>query len=420
MPAWTRREMFGFSALAALASTLRFETVARAAAAKAAKATYVDNIYTRMFGVRPVIGAFEPLSRYGNSFMAPEVIDAMREAQEFFVDMEELNRAAGARIAAIMKAEAAMVTSCSHGAMMLGAAAILTGTDREKVDALPHVTWPKRECLMQKAHRVAYDRAFRAAGMTIVEVETREQMQNAITDRTAMIGVVARVERDPQPAVMQADELVALGRKAGVPVLVDAAGELPPLSRLTRYTEMGADLVNFSGGKNICGPSSSGILAGRKDLIEAALLHASPNANIGRGQKVNREEIVGLVVALEQYVKMDQDAMLTKWSKRSRYIIDQLRGVPGLTPEYRPTSQGYANAVLIWDKKVIPISERDAADKLRNGDPRIVFTSSKLASEDVAHPTLVPGSLKDGEEVMVAKRLKQFFLTEAAKSSTQV
>jgi len=420
MPAWTRREMFGFSALAALASTLRFETVARAAAAKAAKATYVDNIYTRMFGVRPVIGAFEPLSRYGNSFMAPEVIDAMREAQEFFVDMEELNRAAGARIAAIMKAEAAMVTSCSYGAMMLGAAAILTGTDREKVDALPHVTWPKRECLMQKAHRVAYDRAFRAAGMTIVEVETREQMQNAITDRTAMIGVVARVERDPQPAVMQADELVALGRKAGVPVLVDAAGELPPLSRLTRYTEMGADLVNFSGGKNICGPSSSGILAGRKDLIEAALLHASPNANIGRGQKVNREEIVGLVVALEQYVKMDQDAMLTKWSKRSRYIIDQLRGVPGLTPEYRPTSQGYANAVLIWDKKVIPISERDAADKLRNGDPRIVFTSSKLASEDVAHPTLVPGSLKDGEEVMVAKRLKQFFLTEAVKPSTQV
>ena len=419
MAVWTRREIFGFSALAALASAFRFDTVARAAAAKVAKATYADNIYTRMFGVRPVIGAFEPLSRYGNSMMAPEVIEAMREAQEYFVDMEELNRAAGARIAVIMKAEAAMVTSCSYGAMMLGAAAILTGTDREKIEALPQVTWPRRECLMQKAHRVAYDRAFRAAGMTIVEAETREQMANAITDRTAMIGVVARVERDPQPDVMQADELIALGKKAGVPVLVDAAGELPPLSRLTRYTELGADLVNFSGGKNICGPSSSGILAGRKDLIEAALLHASPNANIGRGQKVNREEIVGLVVALEQYVKMDQDATLAKWSRRSRYIVDQLRGVPGLTPEYRMTSQGYANAVLIWDKKMIPVSERDAADMLRNGDPRIVFTSSKLASEVIAHPTLVPGSLKDGEEVIVAKRLKQFFLAEAAKPSTQ-
>lgn len=418
MTAWTRREVFGFSALATLASVFRLEGVARAASAKVAKATYGDNIYTRMFGVRPVIGAFEPLSRYGNSMMAPEVMDAMREAQEFFVDVEELNRAAGARIAALMKAEAAMVTSCSYGAMMLGAAAILTGNDREKIEALPHVTWPKRECLMQTAHRVAYDRAFRAAGMTIVEAETRDALVNAISDRTAMIGVVARVERDPQPEVMQARELIELGKKAGVPVLVDAAGELPPLSRLTRYTEMGADLVNFSGGKNVCGPSSTGILAGRKDLIEAALLHASPNANIGRGQKVNREEIVGLVVALEQYVRLDHDAMLAKWSRRSRYIVDQLRGVPGLAPEYRMTSQGYANAVLVWDKKVIPINERDAADRLRNGEPRIVFTSSKLANETIAHPTLVPGSLRDGEEVIVAKRLKQFFLAEAAKPST--
>jgi L-seryl-tRNA(Ser) seleniumtransferase len=420
MSAWTRREIFGFSVLAAVASAFRLEGVARAASAKVAKATYAENIYTRMFGVRPVIGAFEPLSRYGNSMMAPEVLDAMREAQEFFVDVEELNRAAGARIAAIMKAEAAMVTSCSYGAMMLGAAAILTGTDRDKIEALPQVTWPKRECLIQKAHRVPYDRAFRGAGMAIVEVETRDQLVNAINDRTAMIAVIARVERDPQPEVMQAPELIELGKKSGIPVLVDAAGELPPLSRLTRYTELGADLVNFSGGKNMCGPSSSGILAGRKDLIEAALLHASPNANIGRGQKVNREEIVGLVVALEQYIRMDQDAMLAKWSRRSRYIVDELRGIPGLTPEYRMTSQGYANAVLVWDKKVIPINERDAADKLRNGEPRIVFTSSKLVNETIAHPTLVPASLRGGEEVIVAKRLKQFFLAEAVKPSTQV
>src|SRR5439155_8000160 len=196
----------------------------------------------------------------------------------------------------------------------------------------------------------------RAAGMTIVEVDTREQMLNAISDSTAMIGVVARVEREPAPHVMQPQELIALGKQAGVPVLVDAAGELPPVSRLTRYSAMGADLVNFSGGKNICGPSSSGILAGRKDLIEAALLHASPNANIGRGQKVNREEIVGLVIALEQYVKLDHETMLAKWSRRSRYIVDQLKGVPGLSAEYRMTSQGFANAVLIWGKSVIPIT----------------------------------------------------------------
>jgi L-seryl-tRNA(Ser) seleniumtransferase len=415
--AWTRREFFGFTALAAVASSFGFDNVARAAAAKAAKATYQDNIYTRMFGIRPVIGAFEPLSRYGNSMMSPGVMDAMREAQEFFVDMEELNRAAGARIAPILQTEAAMVTSCSYGAMMLGAAAILTGTDPEKVAALPHVTWSRRECLMQKAHRVAYDRAFRAAGMTIVEVETREQFAHAITDRTAMIGVIARVERDPQPDVMQPQEMIEIGKRAGVPVLVDAAGELPPLSRLTRYAAMGADLFNFSGGKNICGPSSSGILAGRKDLIEAALLNASPNANIGRGQKVNREEIVGLVVALEQYVKMDHDAALAKWTRRSKYIVDQLKGVPGMAAEVRTSPQGYGNAVLIWDQGVIPITPREAAERLRTGEPRLVFTSSKLATETIAHPTLVPGSLRDGEEVIVARRLKQFFTTEARTST---
>jgi uncharacterized pyridoxal phosphate-dependent enzyme len=416
--AWSRREFFSFSALAACASSFGFEGVARAAASKAAKATYQDNIYTRMFGIRPVIGAFEPLSRYGNSMMSSDVIEAMGEAQQFFVDMEELNRAAGARIATIVKTEAALVTSCSYGAMLLGAAAILTGTDKDKVEALPHITWPRRECLMQKAHRVPYDRAFRAAGMTLVEAETRDQLVNAINDKTAMIGVVARVERDPQPEVMQPQELIELGKKTGIPVLVDAAGELPPVSRLTRYSATGADLFNFSGGKNICGPSSSGILAGRKDLIEAALLHSSPNANIGRGQKVNREEIVGLVVALEQYVKMDHDAVMTKWTKRSRYIVDQLRGVPGMSAELRMTSQGYANAVLIWDKNVIPISEKDAAERLRMGEPRMVFTQSKLASETIAYPTLVPGSLKDGEEVIVAKRLKQFFTAEASKPIT--
>src|SRR4029453_11240977 len=177
MAVCTRREIFGFSALAAVASAFRFETVARAAAAKAAKATYADNIYTRMFGVRPVIGAFEPLSRYGNSMMAPEVMEAMREAQEFFVDVEELNRAAGARIAAIMKAEAAMVTSCSYGAMMLCAAAVLTGTEHEKIEALPPVTWPKRDGLIQNAHRVAQARAFLTAGMTMERTVVGDAMR---------------------------------------------------------------------------------------------------------------------------------------------------------------------------------------------------------------------------------------------------
>ena len=414
---WSRRELFGFTAIATIASAFGLERVARAATSKAAKATIQDNIYTRLLGVRPVIGAFETLSKYGNSRMSPEVLKAMAEAQEFFVDMDELNRAAGQRIASVMHAEAAMVTSCSYGAMMLGAAACLTGTDRDKVVALPHPTWAKRECLMQKAHRFAYDRAYRAAGMTIVEVDTREAFENAITEKTAMIAVLGMVERDPQPPVMQPQELIEIGRRAGVPVLVDAAGELPPASRLTRYTDMGADLVVISGGKGLHGPSSTGILAGRTDLIEAAILHASPNQNIGRGQKVNREEIVGLIVALSEYNKLDHQAIEAEWSRKARYIADQLKGIPGLTADYRMNSRGYADVVLSWDRKTIPLTEPELGERLKNGEPRIAYMTNKIIYA-FTNPTLVPSSLKDGEEVIVAKRLRQLFLEEARRPTS--
>jgi len=412
--AWSRRDFFSFSALAGVAAACGLDGIAEAASAKAAGATYQENIYTRLLGVRPVIGAFETLTRYGNSKMSPSVQQAMAEAQEFFVDMDELNRAAGVRIAEVMKAEAAMVTSCSYGAMMLGAAACLTGTDRDKIVALPHPTWPKRECLMQKAHRFSYDRAYRAAGMTIVDVESRDEFANAITPNTAMIAVLGMVERDPQPAVMQPRELIEIAKRAGVPVLVDSAGELPPASRLTRYTEMGADLVVISGGKGLHGPASSGILAGRKDLIEAAILHGSPNANIGRGQKVNREEIVGLVVALNEYMKLDHNAILDKWSRKARYLADQLKGIPGLTAEYRVNSRGYADVVLSWDRNIIPMSEPEVGRALLNGEPRIAYMTNKIIYA-FTNPTLVPSSLKDGEEVLMAKRLRQFFLNDARR-----
>ena len=313
-----------------------------------------------------------------------------------------------------MKTELAMVTSCSFGAMVLGAAACLAGTDRERIVALPHPTWPRRECLMQKAHRFTYDRAYRNAGMTIVDVETREQFANAITGNTAMIAVLGMVEREPKPEVMTPKELIDIGRKTGVPVLVDSAGELPPTDRLTRYSEMGADLVVISGGKGLHGPSSTGILAGRKDLIEAAILNASPNANIGRGQKVNREEIIGLVVALEQYLKTDHAAELTAWTKKARYMADQLKGIPGLTADLRMNSRGYADVVLSWDKAVIPLTEAEVGRKLLVGEPRIAYMTNKIIYA-FTNPTLVPSSLKDGEEVIMAKRLRRFFLEEARR-----
>jgi uncharacterized pyridoxal phosphate-dependent enzyme len=410
--ALSRREFVGTGALAAIGAALGLGTrTAHGAGQTVSAATYENNIYTRLFGVRPVIGAFETLSRYGNSRLSPEVLQAMAEATEFFVDLDELNRAAGERIARIMGAEAAMVTSCSAASMALGAAACLTGTDRARIDALPHPDWPKRECLMQKAHRFSYDRAYRAAGATIVDVETGDDLVNAISERTAFIAGMGMVERDPQPGVLTIRELVEVGRKAGVPVLIDAAGELPPASRLTQYTSLGADLVVVSGGKAIQGPSSTGILAGRKDLIEAALMNAAPNQAFGRGMKVGREEIVGLMVAIEQYLRQDERTVLERWTKTAQYIVNELQGVPGLTATLRMTAKGFADVLLSWDKAVIPLTEQEAGRKLRDGEPRLAYMTNRIVYA-YSGPTIVTSSLRPGEEIVVARRLRQFFREE--------
>ena len=251
---------------------------------EAIEAALRNNIYTLLLGLRPHMGANEHISRLGGSRMSREVIEAIIEANDYFVDMHELAKAAGRHIAEVVGAEDAVVTSGGFSAMLIGAAACLTGTDPEKIRALPHVTWPKRECLIQSGHRFDYDRAYSDACMTIVEAKTRERFRESIGERTAMIAVLAAAEKQqvfappfpvkrsqPPPAeVMRPQEIIDLGRAAGVPVLVDLASDLPPASNLTRFLKMGADLVVLSGGKGIGGPQSTGILAGRKDLIEAA------------------------------------------------------------------------------------------------------------------------------------------------------
>jgi L-seryl-tRNA(Ser) seleniumtransferase len=413
---WTRRDVLTSPAFAGVAGVLGWRGRAAGAAEPRVEASYENNIYTKMFGVTPVVGAAGPLSSYGNSRMRAEVMRAMAEASEFLVDLDELNRAAGRRIAGIMKADAAMVTSCAAGSMTLGAAACLTGLDRNKVDALPHPTWPRRVCLMQKAHRFLYDRAYRAAGMTIVDVDTREQLVNAIDDTTAMIAGLAGLGSTglgaDGPSVISLEDLVGIGKNAGVPVLIDAAGQLPPASNLTRFTGMGADLVCLSGGKALGGPSSTGILAGRRDLIEAAMLNGSPNQNVGRGMKVNREEIVGLVVALEAYLAMDHQKTFAEWTRKSRYIAGQLEGIPGLTATATPVPDGYSVVTLDWDQKVIPLTVPEAGARLKAGRPRIVcwtFLGARNAR-------ILPPALEDGDEVILARRLRQFFLEEARKA----
>jgi L-seryl-tRNA(Ser) seleniumtransferase len=396
----SRRALFGAGAAAALAG---------GKAQGGTKALYHGSIYTRLFGIRPLLSCRGHTTIYGGSLMPPEVLRAMAEANDQFVDMYELNQAAGRRIAEVMKSESALVTAGSFSAMLLGAAACLTGTDQARIEALPHPDWPKRECLIPKGHRVVYDRAYRAAGATIIEVDGKEQLTNAISDRTALIAGLASTERSNKPGVVTVKELVEIGKKAGVPVLIDAASEIPPVSSLTRYTTMGTDLVVISGGKGLLGPQSAGILAGRKDLIEAAALNHSPNANIGRGMKVGKEEIVGLITALNRYVELDHDDVHETWNKKARYLVDQLQGIPGLNPVYRINGYGFGEMRLTWDRNVIPLGGLEVFRLLMSGEPRILYY------EDEEGGTFQTRCMKDGDEITAARRLRQFFVEEAPR-----
>ena len=381
----------------------------------ALEARYRDNIYTRLLGVRPHLPAHEHVSRLGGGRMDAEVIAAMAEANEFFVDMNELLEAAGARIAERLGTEAALVRAGGFSAMVLGAAGCLTGTDPERVHLLPLPTWPRRECLIQTPHRFGYDRAYRDAGMTIVEAETRADFRAALSERTAMIAALATAERQtmfappapvdwapaPGPEVMTVREQIEIGRAEGVPVLVDMASDLPTGVGLVEFVEAGADLIVISGGKGIGGPQSSGILAGRADLVEAARLNASPNDGIGRGMKVGKEEIVGLLVALDRYVARDVESWVAGWSDMARRIAAGLADIPGLTAEVVTNTAGYEDVELTWDPEVIPLTTDEAKAGLMAGEPRLAYLM-----------TVRTRLLREGEDALVIRRLRNFF-TEA-------
>jgi len=405
---------FGLTRRGLIAALSGIAATANAAASKLqdpSKPWGYDSIYTRLFGIRPFLSCRSHTTIVGGSRMPEEVMRAMVEANDYFVDMHELNKAAGDRIAEVTGAEAGLVTAGSFSAMVLASAACLSGTDPQKVAALPHPTWPKRECLMQTGHKIVYDHAFRTGGATLVHADTRREFERKITEKTAMLGVLASVERRKKPdaGLMMPQEIIEIGKKRGIPVIIDAASELPPVDSMTRYTKMGADLVVISGGKGIRGPQSTGILAGRKDLIEAATLNHSPNTGIGRGMKVGKEEIVGFTVALNRYVALDHEAVFETWNRKARWLNEQLQGIPGLRANYRKNSYGFGEIRFEWDQAVIPLTPNQVKEKLKAGEPRIVYY------DDDKGGTIQTRTMHDGEEIFAARRLRQFFLEEARR-----
>jgi len=345
--------------------------------------------------------------------MPPEVLEAIVEANEYFVDMNELTEAAGARVAELMGAEAAIVTSGGFASLLLGSAACLTGSDMDRMRALPNVTWEPRNCLIQTPHRFSYDHAHRAAGMTNVYVDSREEFISRIDGSVAMLPALSAIERgspiapprsmersSPTPdTVILPEEMIDIGKQHDVPVMIDMASDLPPWENLRRFIDLGADLVVVSGGKGILGPQSTGILAGRADLIDAARMQNAPNDYIGRGMKIGKEEIIALVVALERAVRIDQAAEVEDWNARAQWLAGELDIVPGVVARYAMNNGGYADVDLEWDQSVIPVEPREFKRILREGTPSIVYDGTTVRTRQ----------LRPGEELLVANRLKELF-----------
>ncbi len=363
-------------------------------------------------GIPRVINAAGSMTYLGGSLIAPEVLDAMQSAAGSFVFIEDLLQWASKEIAALTTADAGLVTTGTTGGLVLATAACLTGADRQRMRQLPSIGDGKSEVVMQHQHRISFDHAVRLAGAKIVEVGNAEQTQaadieKAINERTAAI---LHVVLDPQP-VVPLTQVVEIAHAHGIPVMVDAAAELPPVSNLHAFIDQGADLVVFSGGKAISGPNDTGILCGRQDLVEAATAQAFPNAGIGRALKVSKEQIVGLVYALRRFAQIDCAVEMCRWQELAQRMSDGLQGLECARAEVALATKG-ARPTLIPRVRVVVDAEKlgksfaQIDTELERGQPAMAITMQPRHRE----LWLSPQHLQDGEEAIVVERLRQVLM----------
>lgn len=367
------------------------------AAAQAATPDYFKDL-----GVKPFINAAGTYTALTASLMSRETMAAMDYASRRFYRLGDVQDAVGIRIAALLGAEAAMVTSGAAGAIMCGTAACVTGKNIAAIRQLPDTTGLKAKVIIQKGHRIGYDHAVTATGVKLVEIETLEELEKAADDQTAMLVFFNTKEPD---AKISAADWVAFGKKRGIPTFNDCSADVPPVENLTKFAKSGFDLVTFSGGKGICGPQSAGILVGRKDLIEAARLNTSPNGEtIGRGMKVSKEEMLGMLVALEQFMRRDHKAEWAEWKRRIAVINKAVAGAPGLISEtyVPPIANHVPHLRLQWDFVKAGITPVEILKALRTGDPSIELNPDTNAGQLVVGVWM----LQPGEAEIVAKRLR--------------
>jgi L-seryl-tRNA(Ser) seleniumtransferase len=416
----TRRSFFAWTKNALAATGLLGTSSVGAAAAPDAGDHGAQDYYDKL-GVTKIINAAGTYTALTASIMPPPVQAAVARAAKHPVRLAELQQKSGEYIAKRLKCEAALVCAGAASALTLGTAACMTVGNRQAVSLLPlDVSALKNEVIVQKGHRYGYDHAIKNCGIRFVEVETLAQYEAAFGDRTVMCHFFNAAEEGQ----IAREKWIEVAHRHGVPCFNDAAADVPPISNLWNYTQMGFDLVTFSGGKGLRGPQNAGLLLGRKDLIEAASWSNSPHdETVGRGMKVAKEQIVGMVAALDWFLDQTDDGLQAEFRRRADRIAAQLKDIPTLTHEIvvPPVANAIPHLVIRYDQSRVKKTPLEVSEILRKGSPSIELnpsTGRKAASAGLpgGENTIVVGvwMLQPGEEMIVARRLREVLLKAAA------
>lgn len=375
------------------------------------------DIYDRL-GVRKAISCCGTFTNLGGALMDSRVLDAMREASRSHVLIEELQERAGKRVAELIGVETAFITTGAAGGLFLSAAALLAGKDPVKMRQLPDTTGIKNEVIVCKCQRFGYDHAIRAVGAKFVEIGNGGntapwEMEGAINEKTAFC---LWVPEHNEEAALPFETFRDIAKAHGLPILVDNAAEVPPVSNLRKYSDLGADLVVFSGGKGIRGPQSAGLILGKKELIAACAANSSPHNFIGRPLKVGKEEICGMVVALELYINEISKREREIWERMVAHIVDQLQGIPNVKVwrhfPYRPSRHLPVVVVELEDDLGLTVAQ--VFERMKEKDPPIYAYAPKSGFGYLAGTGFIlnPHTMLEGEEKTVGERLREILLRQ--------
>jgi uncharacterized pyridoxal phosphate-dependent enzyme len=354
--------------------------------------------------VRPVINAAATLTRLGGSRMPPPVLEAMREAAGSFVDVLELQRSVGARIAELTGNEACYVSAGAAAGMAIAIAGCIAGGDLEVVQQLPHVDGPPPEVVVHRAQRNGYDQAARQTGARLVEIGALDaDLEAALSPRTACVLFFAGAHY--ASGALALEDVVRIAHSKRVPVLVDAAAQIPPLASLWHFTcELGADAAIFSGGKGLRGPQSSGLVLGRRSIVESCIPNGPPNHSLGRPMKVGKEEMLGVLAAVEWSLQQDEQALLATYERMVERWIEGLSGLPGVSVERGyPSEAGQPHGrALVRLGSACRLTRSELIAALWDGEPRIAV--GEVEPDAIA---LNPQTLEPGEDEIVLDALRR-------------